>query len=257
MNRVEIEMRSGSHHFILYTYPENFPIYLEEGVQRNLRNDDGSYNEAVLSIMPFQIFLTGTQWPELDVLFPDNVGLRIPANTYVDQNTHYINYTDNPFIGEVYTNLHFMDSPPDHIAEILQLNVVDELYLPPMDTIIIEKTFMFDDILDVYNLDVNIINSIEIFQLFSHAHEKMLIFEVFYVDDNPETEDQQIYYTDDWEHPPINYYGENYDNEGIQILSNEGLKLKATYYNWTDEPLEFGFLSTDEMMLVFGLGYFD
>ena len=56
IEQVEISMRSGSHHFILYTYPENFPIYLQEGVQRNLRNSDGTYNEAVLSIMPFQIF---------------------------------------------------------------------------------------------------------------------------------------------------------------------------------------------------------
>ena len=31
------------------------------------------------------------------------------------------------------------------------------------------------------------INTIEIFQLFSHAHEKMLTFEVFYVDDNIQT----------------------------------------------------------------------
>ena len=255
VNRVEIEMRTGSHHFILYTYPDNFPIYLEEDIERHLRNEDGSYNESVLSIMPYQIFLTGTQWPELDVVFPDNVGLRIPANTFVDQNTHYLNYTNETYIGEVYTNLHFMESPPDYIAEILQLAVIDGLYLPPMDTTTIERTFMFDDILDVYNLDSNSINTIEIFQLFSHAHEKMLTFEVFYVDDNIQTEDLQIYYTDDWEHPPINYYGDSYDNEGIQILPGEGIKLKATYYNPSNEPVEFGFLSTDEMMILFGYFY--
>ena len=248
-------MRTGSHHFILYTYPDNFPIYLEEDIERHLRNEDGSYNESVLSIMPYQIFLTGTQWPELDVVFPDNVGLRIPANTFVDQNTHYLNYTNETYIGEVYTNLHFMESPPDYIAEILQLAVIDGLYLPPMDTTTIERTFMFDDILDVYNLDSNSINTIEIFQLFSHAHEKMLTFEVFYVDDNIQTEDLQIYYTDDWEHPPINYYGDSYDNEGIHILPGEGIKLKATYYNPSNEPVEFGFLSTDEMMILFGYFY--
>ena len=93
VNRVEIEMRTGSHHFILYTYPDNFPIYLEENIERHLRNEDGSYNESVLSIMPYQIFLTGTQWPELDVVFPDNVGLRIPSNTFVDQNTHFTKFS--------------------------------------------------------------------------------------------------------------------------------------------------------------------
>ena len=262
INRVEIEMRTGSHHFILYTYPENFPIYLEEGEERYLRNTDGSYNESVLSIMPYQIFLTGTQTPQLDITFPDNVGLRLPANTYVDQNTHYLNYTDEAYIGEVYTNLHFMDNPPQYVAEILQLNVVDELYLPPMDTTTIEKIFMFEDILDVYNLDQASVNSIDVFQLFSHAHEKMITFEVFYIDEN--LDEKQIYFTDDWEHPPINCYGQSYYNqpgcsggsdENIQILEGEGLRLSATYYNPTNQALEFGFLSTDEMMILFGYFY--
>jgi len=257
INRVEIEMRTGSHHFILYTYPEiiSDEINFEEGVQRHLRNEDGSYIESVLEIMPYQIFLTGTQWPELDVYFPDNVGLRLPANTYVDQNIHYLNYTNESIIGEVYTNLHFMDSEPGYIAEILQLSVIEELFLPPKDTTTIEKAFMFEDILDVYNLDAQNINSIDIFQLFSHAHEKMLIFEVFFIDNNSETDDTLRYYCDDWEHPPIKYYGEPYNNEGIQILPNEGLRLKATYYNWTDEAIDFGFLSTDEMMILFGYFY--
>ena len=114
---------------------------------------------------------------------------------------------------------------------------------------------MFEDILDVYNLDAQNINSIDIFQLFSHAHEKMLIFEVFFIDNNSETDDTLRYYCDDWEHPPIKYYGEPYNNEGIQILPNEGLRLKATYYNWTDEAIDFGFLSTDEMMILFGYFY--
>ena len=133
--------------------PENFPINIEEGVQRHLRHEDGSYNESVLSIMPYQIFLTGTQWTELDVSFPDNVGLRLPANTYFDLNPHYLNYTDELIIGEIYTNLHYMDSEPEYIAEILQLNVIEELFLPPGDTTSIEKVFMFEDVLSAHNLD--------------------------------------------------------------------------------------------------------
>ena len=255
IKRVEIEMRTGSHHFILYIYPENFPINIEEGVQRHLRHEDGSYNESVLSIMPYQIFLTGTQWTELDVSFPDNVGLRLPANTYFDLNPHYLNYTDELIIGEIYTNLHYMDSEPEYIAEILQLNVIEELFLPPGDTTSIEKVFMFEDVLSAHNLDYENVNSIDIFQLFSHAHEKMLTFEVFFIDDDNNTEDVQLYYCNDWEHPPINYYGASYSEESIQIFQGEGLRLKATYYNWTDTALEFGFLSTDEMMILFGYFY--
>jgi len=263
IKRVEIEMRSGSHHFILYTYPENFWIAVEDSVERHLRNPDESYNESVLSIMAYQIFFTGTQWRQLDVTFPENVALRLPVNTTFDQNPHYLNYSDDTYLGEVYTNLHFAESEPEHIAEILQLNVIEEIYLPPNDTTTIEKIFMFEDILIENGLDplsITTIDKINILQLFSHAHEKMLEFEVFIIDNDPSTEDEQIYYNNDWEHPPINYYGEGWDYEhpvypAIEIFPEEGLRLKASYYNWTDETLDFGFLSTDEMMILFGYFY--
>ena len=258
IDSVEIEMRSGSHHFILYTYPEGFSFAIEDSTERHLRNPDGSYNESVLSIMAHQIFFTGTQWPQLHIRFPTGVALRIPPNTAVDQNPHYLNYSDDVILGEVYTNLHFADTEPEHIAEILQLNVIEELYLPPGDTTTIEKIFMFEDILIENGLDplnTTNIDKINVFQLFSHAHEKMLEFEVFFVDSDPETPDEVIYYNNDWEHPPINYYGEGYLYDAIELFSEEGLKLRATYYNWTDEALEFGFLSTDEMMILFGYFY--
>ena len=43
----------------------------------------------------------------------------------------------------------------------------------------------------------------------------------------------------------------------LSISENEGLKLRATYNNNTDEETGFGFLSTDEMMIVFGYFYTD
>jgi len=37
----------------------------------------------------------------------------------------------------------------------------------------------------------------------------------------------------------------------------DGLELEATFYNDTDETTTFGLLSTDEMMILFGLYYID
>ena len=117
---------------------------------------------------------------------------------------------------------------------------------------------MFENILIENGLDslsISTIDKINIFQLFSHAHEKMLEFEVFFIDNDPSTSDSLIYYNDDWEHPPINYYGEGFLYDAIELFPEEGLKLRSSYYNWTDTPLEFGFLSTDEMMIIFGYFY--
>ena len=59
-----------------------------------------------------------------------------------------------------------------------------------------------------------------------------------------------IYWTNDWEHPPII----NFDPP-IILFEGQGLKLKATYDNWTSRPITFGFKSTDEMMILFGWYY--
>ena len=56
-----------------------------------------------------------------------------------------------------------------------------------------------------------------------------------------------VYWTDDWEHPPII----NYDPP-IELNSGEGLELITTYDNPDNRFVTFGFLSTDEMMILFG-----
>ena len=85
-------------------------------------------------------------------------------------------------------------------------------------------------------------------QVFSHAHEKMTEFLVEI--DGGDRDGEVIYWTNDWEHPPIINY-----NPPIIINAGEGLRLKATYDNSTNDPVGFGFKSTDEMMILFGWYY--
>ncbi|MEC9273408.1 MAG: hypothetical protein VX680_01840, partial [Candidatus Neomarinimicrobiota bacterium] len=85
-------------------------------------------------------------------------------------------------------------------------------------------------------------------QVFSHAHEKMKEF-IVEINGGPR-DGEVIYWTDDWEHPPIL----NFDPP-IEIANGQGLKLIATYDNPTDYTVRFGFSSTDEMMILFGWYY--
>ena len=90
--------------------------------------------------------------------------------------------------------------------------------------------------------------SISIFQLFSHAHELMVRFDVEYI--GGELDGQLIYTALDWEHPPI------LELDPPLVISNgEGLKLIVTYNNFRDQDVEYGFFSTDEMMILFGHFY--
>ena len=193
VNRIEIEMRPGSHHFLLYTFNENIPQQIIPNYDeiRDLRDRYGATNLSTLYTMQFHKFFGGTQWSRLDYVLPDGVALKIPAKYGLDQNTHYVNRTDSTMIGEVYTNIHLIEqNNVEHVAQLFDFNNRD-IYLPPKKITTIQKVFRMDD---TYYFG----------QVFSHAHEKMTEFLVEI--DGGDRDGEVIYWTNDWEHPPIINY---------------------------------------------------
>ena len=82
---------------------------------------------------------------------------------------------------------------------------------------------------------------------------------VFWVDyeamekaEKSERNGEEIYFSNDWEHPPILEL-----DPPLVLDAGQGVKLIATYNNTRDREVNFGFLSTDEMMILFGLYYTD
>ena len=65
-------------------------------------------------------------------------------------------------------------------------------------------------------------------------------------------EEELIYTALDYEHPPILEL-----DPPLTITNGQSIISRATYYNNTDDYVNFGLLSTDEMMIVFGLIYFE
>jgi hypothetical protein len=138
-------------------------------------------------------------------------------------------------IGEVFTNIHTVsESAIQHVAELFSMSN-QELSLPPKKVTTLQRTFRVKE-------------NTRFGQVFSHAHEKMKEF-IVEIDGGPR-DGEVIYWTDDWEHPPIL----NFDPP-IEIANGQGLKLIATYDNPTDYTVRFGFSSTDEMMILFGWYY--
>jgi hypothetical protein len=119
----------------------------------------------------------------------------------------------------------------------------NDFQLPPQDTTTLTKTFLISEY--AFGLPIE---PVTIFQMFSHAHEHMLEFQVRIVGGNRDGE--LIYIAYDWEHPPV------LEMDPPLILDiDQGLELSATYFNWTDDTLKFGLLSEDEMMILFGYYY--
>ena len=239
VNRVDMAMRPGSHHLILYDLSDDIPEILvpDPQVFRDIRDTNGNYIPSTLMITSHLNFVTGTQWPLMTYHYPPGVALRIPAGTGFDINAHYVNRSSQIIQGEIYANLHTVDSSlVEHVAERLFMNNLD-INLPPQTSTTLTKTFVVDE-------------RVQIFQLFSHAHEHMTDFRVF-IDGGPR-DGELVYIAYDWEHPPILEL-----NPMLTLEKGQGLRLQATYNNDTNSTINFGFLSSDEMMILFGAYYLD
>lgn len=202
-----------------------------------MRDENGNYIVDNLAATRYHTYVTGTQWPLMNYVFPPGVALRIPANSGLGLNSHYINRGTETFSGEVITNLHTVPlSEVQHVASTLFLNH-DTFELPPQQVTQVSHTFTFDE-------------RHHVIQLFSHAHQHMTEFRVHIA--GGDRDGELVYIAFDWEHPPILEL-----NPPLVLEAGQGLRLEVTYNNWTDRTLRFGLLSEDEMMILFGAYYSD
>ncbi len=237
VNRFEVVMRPGSHHFLWYLFEDEIPNLPEPYTFRDLRNEQGQTQFTNLLATQYHIFFAGTQTPRTDYRFPPGIALRLPAGKGLDLNSHYVNRNLTPRTGEVYANLYFAEPAEiDHVADVMFLSNFD-ITLPPKEVTTLSKTFSFDE-------------RNHIFHLWSHAHETMTEFRVEVV--GGPRDGELVYISYDWEHPPLLRI-----DPPLTLEAGQGLKLTTTYDNFTDRTLRFGLQSQDEMMILFGYAYKD
>lgn len=233
----DVAMRGGSHHLLVYTFHPSTPSARIPQAQqfRELRDASGNYVLDTVGSMLFHMPIIGSQFPFMSYHFPPGIALRLPAGTLLDLNSHYVNRTDETLQGEVYANLHLVEENEiEREAQILFLNNLD-LRLPAGKTTTVEREFRFAE-------DRHII------QLMSHAHEHMTEFRIEVI--GGARDGELLYIAYNWEHPPILEL-----DPPLRLEAGQGLRLVATYDNWTDRELGFGFLSEDEMMILYGFYY--
>ena len=261
VNRVQMSMAPGTHHLILYKFSNNYSGPMPN--EYEYRDIHSPYIDQFINGFPNpqwiqnvqnlqeHTFIFGTQWPAWDYTFPEGVALKVTTDFALDLNPHYFNYTNEAIQGEVYLNLHAtLPENVIHEAGILQLGDND-INLPPNQETVLEEIFSANQILNGININPpNNQSELKIFQLFSHAHQLMTRFDILILHENGNEE--LIYTALDYEHPPILEL-----NPPLTINQDQSLISRATYYNTTDDYVNFGLLSTDEMMIIFGLVYFD
>jgi hypothetical protein len=237
ITRYQVSYRPVSHHFILYNYAQGASTPTPN-VYRDLRNQQGQLNLGVAiqlsQLFPFQAFI-GSQSPYLDYSLPEGVALRLPAGSGFDMNVHTVNRTDQTQQGEVYVNMHTVDrSEVRYVADFGNFGNTD-IYLPPNQVTTISKTFTFAE-------------QQHVIQIWSHSHEHTLQFRIERV--GGPRDGELLYWTNDWEHPPILYL-----DPPLTFEAGEQIRLVTTYNNWTNSPIRFGPLSSDEMQFMFYIYY--
>ncbi|TAE25956.1 MAG: hypothetical protein EAZ92_11385 [Candidatus Kapaibacterium sp.] len=250
VTKFELIQRDRSHHFILYAFdPKRTSSMPQVGVFRDLYNAKGEFSNQTLSSMSGRTFVIGSQLKQETIEFPEGMAMKIPSTWLLDLNSHYTNGTRETTQGEVLLNLH--STTPDKVKTLvkpLELGFYNLSLLPKRETVV-ETTFLVGgasqrgrDRFDAGDTVINLIG------VTSHTHRMGRRFVVQIVGGarNGET----IYTCTNWLNPPLVHF-----KTPIVLRRGEGLKSIATYFNDTDEPVSFGFRSTDEMNFIFGYYY--
>lgn len=229
----EISMRPGSHHFILYNYPTGVstppPLTF-----RDIRQQNGTLNAAPLLqlnvLFPFRFFI-GTQTPYVRFQFPEGVALRLPPGAGFDLNSHSVNRSGGTMTGEVYTNVYTVPAEEVQYMAMPGNFSNTNFNLPPNQVTTVSRTFTFPE-------------QQHLIQIWAHAHERMTEFRIEGV--GGEHDGKLLYWTNDWEHPPLLHL-----DPPLSFEAGDRVKLETTYNNQTNENIGFGLLSSEEMQFMF------
>lgn len=240
VNRIQSRMRPGSHHLLLYTFDESKTSFPCNGrpipdVTRDIRTADGGYNILNMLPMACHVFFAGAMTQDFDYRFPAGVALRLPPNTSLDFNVHYVNRSPIPLPGQAFANLYMVDkSAVQTVAQTLNF-ANEDLTLPPNQRTTVRRAFTVN-------------RKTTILALTSHMHSMGEKFEVRVRRVNGT--EVVVYTNTDWEHPSFT----NYDVP-IVLESGDALVSNVTYNNVSSSIIRFGLSSKDEMDIIFGYWY--
>lgn len=221
VKKFEVAMRGHSHHFILY---RNNNSDVPEGIVRD-------FNPTMADFLGLS-FQLGSQEASFSYTFPDGVGLRLPARSQLDLNSHYVNASAAAMQGEVYVNVHTQERAPERLAESFLYSDPDVVLPPNQETT--HTGYVPAQLRDV-----------ELLMLTSHMHKYGTRFRLY--KDGGADHGKLLYENDRWDMPKVIAF-----DTPLRFNAGERLRYEVTYNNTTSRTIRFGFTSEDEMCVVVG-----
>ncbi|MFN3939110.1 MAG: T9SS type A sorting domain-containing protein [Chitinophagales bacterium] len=238
IHSLQIMMGDYSHHYIIYKYET--PTYVLNPY--GLRVLDPEFIGVSM--------VTAAQYSNT-LNLPQGTAFMWQANTWLDLNSHYINYSmDKTLACEVFINIYTQPAGTALYEMHSDLPANTDIYIPNDSQI---HTFS-DAVYDPGNTD-----EIFIWAMSSHTHKYGYDYDI-YLRNSDGTRGEHIFDAScegtggapgcpdeiyDYQHPPIRYW----DNF-LPVVPKNGIIHEAKYYNNGPEPVWFGLTSDDEMMVM-------
>lgn len=242
VNRLNLQMASQSHHFIIYKFLPGAQSGFSEGLR--LQDPQSGANSSNGN----NTMVNAWQTP-LDVQLPAGTAYLWEKGTVLDLNYHIHNDNPDSVLGaEVYFDV--FTQPKTKPVQIMYSELITNTDIAiPNDKTDHTFTKAFFDKTDT--------STWNIWLLSSHTHKYGKDFDIFLR--NPDgTAGTQIfegwfdtkykfnqgYYS--WEHPPVEIF-----QSMLPVKVKDGLIQKAVFNNDGPNPVSFGLTTKDEMMLFF------
>ena len=221
VNWTEFIQNEGTHHLTLST-----PSLTGHPIEPGNYNCEDLYAEMLTE----QIMFFGNQGVGSgEMHLPEGIAATFPMNIDILHEVHYVNPTPEPI--ELYSYVNAYTIPEAEVTDrIWGGQVRDEHINIPANSEHTEWTRC------VMNEDV------EVHFLASHSHEKGTLFEIASYDGETETTGENFYSNPDWHDPMIVQY-----DPPLVVPAGSGFEYTCTWRNPTDEPIEYGSTSKDEM----------
>jgi hypothetical protein len=234
VNKMILQGRPNSHHFVLYGF-QNTSALPPANTVRDLYNADGTINITTFAQMQNHVFLGGGTDVNTTYTFPAGVALKIPVATPLDLNAHYFNKQTSDLTGENYLNLYTVPQA-NVLKEAQSINFANYNFSIPANT---RKTIV---------TDFTFSKAVTVIMLTSHFHKYGEKFQIKIFGGSRHGE--VVYENSDWEHPLVTNL-----TTPIQLKAGEGLTSVVTYNNTSSKTVNFGLTSEDEMNIIFGYYY--
>ena len=237
VNRDEIRFSTGSHHVLLYMTPyEEIPTEDLSGAAIDTSGvfdcSDGVQGFFdVAGLVGVSQNATGRS----AISFPEGVGVRVPANTVLLFNVHYVNPTDDTLEPEVAVNLHSISE-----EELEQEGGLLFWYNPFLKVPARGRSTMTSN--------CPVPSDIKLTNVQSHMHRRGVDYRSTLI--SPDGDRDEIYTSRNWSDVEVAEF-----SPSLEIRGGSRLEWSCDYMNSEDHDIYQGARSTDEMCMLIGSYY--